>query len=73
MVNVPLIRSPSELVDGSEPHGLLFSSARTVRCPVHCREGGGGVPGVGQLGGYLRGAIPGTKARGQIEAYLMNI
>ena len=58
--NVPLIGSPSELLDGSEPHGLI---PLTARAREHLRGSRGcmrGVPGVVAGGGYREGAVPGT-------------
>ena len=57
---VPLMRPPSELVDGFEPHGLFLLS-RTPRAASLCpRVAGGGVPGVVAGVGTGRGSIPGT-------------
>ena len=59
----PLIWPSTELSDGFEPHGHI--THRVVpgkRVPV-AAVGGRGVPGVGWLGGYLGGAIPGTQPR----------
>ena len=59
----PLIRSPSELVDGSEPHDHIYSGyTAAARTGSHagygsrCTRGGG-------LGGYREGGIPGTSPR----------
>ena len=71
----PLIRPPSELGDGFEPHDLIYSAGLTVRGVLLHLPGTasrGGVPGVVQLGGYLGGAIPGTQPASRFRAYLMN-
>ena len=49
-VKQPLIRPSSELVDGYEPHDLIYSGYMTVRqlCDAGtCSVGWEGVPGVG--------------------------
>ena len=54
-----------ELVDGFEPHDTIYSRDMTARHgdqPGSERAVGGGVPGVGELGGYREGAIPGNPA-----------
>ena len=57
---------PSELTDGYEPHGLIYSAVMTgVADDVYSR-GRRGVPGVMQLGGYRVGTIPGTNPASQI-------
>ena len=55
MLNVPLIRLSSELVDRSEPHGLISLSGTAVSGTADARHGRRGVPGVARLGGYREG------------------
>ena len=54
------MRPSSELLDGSEPHGLIYLSARGTRSRSMEHGAGWGVPGVAWLGRYWEGAIPGT-------------
>ena len=64
---------PSELADGLEPHDHVLLRRLVDRGLWEVMGGGGGVPGVVGMGGYLEGGIPGTQpgpSRGQIEAYL---
>ena len=60
---VPLIRPPSELSDGSEPHDQFYSADMTRAAAVQCGSGmwhGRGVPGVVQARWVPEGGIPGT-------------
>ena len=62
-VKQPLIRSPSELSYGFEPHDLIYLRSMTVLCGTGAAAWAGiGVPGVG-LGGCRVGTIPGTNLR----------
>ena len=74
--NVPLIRAPSELSDGLEPHALIYSADMTraaVTPSRSCTRWGGGVPGGGAAVWVPGGSIPGTDPAADVEAYLMNI
>ena len=59
----PLIGPPSELVDRSEPHGLIRSTDPNLVHDGSAGGWGGGVPGVVRQVGTGRGAIPGTSLR----------
>ena len=73
MVKQPLIRPPSELADGSEPHGLFTPSVRTA-CTGRVDPWREEVyPGWRELGGYREGGIPGNPpswSSGRFDAYL---
>ena len=45
--NVPLMRPSSDLADGFEPHGHIWSAARGTRSRSMEHGAGRGVPGVG--------------------------
>ena len=51
----PLISSPSELVDGLEPHDHVLLSGPAGHAGAGVLGVGGGVPGVGVLGGCQEG------------------
>ena len=63
--NVPLIASPSELVDGLEPHDHIPPAARAREHLRGSRGWDRGVPGVVAWVGTGRGSIPGTSPRTQ--------
>ena len=52
--HVPLIRSPSELLDGLEPHGLILPGVLTARVDDDGGGGGGVYPGWCSQGGTRR-------------------
>ena len=70
---MPLIRPPSELSYGFEPHGL-FSPVRGSCGECMDDVGAGrGVPGVVQLVGTGGGVYRVLPSRSVFEAYLMNL
>ena len=67
----PLIGPPSELVDGYEPHDMIYSRDMTAVTAEQPRPGAGVYPGSVQQVGTRRGTIPGTTPSRSFEAYLM--
>ena len=65
--------SPSELLDGSEPHDMIYSRDTAVRCHADRRAMVERCTRGAAARWVLEGYYTGYQPEAEIEAYLMNI